>query len=162
MLIRVRATKKLQAGHSGEHDDDEHLPRSGGGFTHLKEQSVPAVTSQRALTGVFGLCSFLERLPIRLERLLCLVCLYTFFLNRNTGTLKFLPFPFSQGTVGKLSDDFRPRISSLIPLYLRAVTFNPQCSLMFISGPAGRVQLHHARARGRGRTGEYAHQHGGM
>lgn len=55
-----------------------------------------------------------------------------------------------------------PRFSSLIPLYLRAVTFNPQCSLMFISGPAGRVQLHHARACGRGRTGEYPHQHGGM
>lgn len=83
MLIRVNATKKLQAGRSGEYDDDEHLPHPGGVFTHLKEQSVPAVTSLRALTGVFGLCSFLERLLIRLERLLCHLCLYTFFLNRS-------------------------------------------------------------------------------
>lgn len=162
MLIRVSATKKLQAGRSGEHGDDEHLPRPGGGFTHLKEQSVPAVTSQRALMGVFGLCSFFERLPIRLDRLLRLVCLYTFFLNRNTGPLSSFRFLSLKEVLEKLSDDSRPHISSLIPLYLRAVTFNAQCSLMFISGPAGRVQLHHARACGRGRTGEYPHQHGGM
>lgn len=33
---------------------------------------------------------------------------------------------------------------------------------MLILGPARRVQLHHARARGRRRTGEYAPEPSGM
>lgn len=64
-----------------------------------------------------------------------------------------------------MSDDFRHCISCLIsPVPPKPCLFI-RCSLsslMLISGPTRGVQLHHARAHGRRRTGEYAHEHSGM